>query len=195
MQEIKGNPQVYTTQEGTKNWIHTILYQETALCLDSFFWLKVEASTINLYNYYPLLVPECLCQARLFLTDIIEISSVVSNGFLHWLITSMTFSTSSSSNLLQTEPDSLWHFISSRGCEGAISLHRSTKLALACAVNIHRFTAPFLRLNPFMPPFGISLFNGLVNWKLREAMGGCALYTNVSLRQHTVSVGVRIWKF
>ena len=59
MQEIKGNPRVYTTQEGTKNWIHTILYQETALCLDSFFWLKVEASTINLFNYDPLLVPEC----------------------------------------------------------------------------------------------------------------------------------------
>ena len=80
MQEIKGNPQVYTTQEGTKNWIHTILYQETALCLDSFFWLKVEASTINLYNYYPLLVPECLCQARLFLTDIIAISYDFSTG-------------------------------------------------------------------------------------------------------------------
>ena len=80
MQEIKGNPQVYTTQEGTKNWIHTNLYQETALCLDSFFWLKVEASTINLYNYYPLLVSECLCQARLFLTDIIEISHDISTG-------------------------------------------------------------------------------------------------------------------
>ena len=80
MQEIKGNPQVYTTQEGTKNWIHTNLYQETALCLDSFFWLKVEASTINLYNYYPLLVPECLCQARLFLTDIIAISHDISTG-------------------------------------------------------------------------------------------------------------------
>ena len=53
MQEIKGNSQVYTTQEGTKNWIHTNLYQETALFLDSFFWLKVEASTIYLYNYYP----------------------------------------------------------------------------------------------------------------------------------------------
>ena len=47
MQEIKGNPQVYTTQEGTKNWIHTNLYQETALCLDSFFWPKVEASTVK----------------------------------------------------------------------------------------------------------------------------------------------------
>ena len=80
MQEIKGNPQVYTTQEGTKNWIHTNLYQETALCLYSFFWLKVEASTINLYNYYPLLVPECLCQARLFLTDIIAISHDISTG-------------------------------------------------------------------------------------------------------------------
>ena len=80
MQEIKGNPRVYTTQEGTKNWIHTNLYQETALCLDSFFWLKVEASTINLYNYYPLLVPECLCQARLFLTDIIAISHDISTG-------------------------------------------------------------------------------------------------------------------
>ena len=45
MQEIKGNPQLYTTKEGTKNWIPTNLYQETALCLDSFFWLKVEAST------------------------------------------------------------------------------------------------------------------------------------------------------
>ena len=72
MQKIKGNPQVYTTQEGTKNWIH--------ICLDSFFWLKVEASTINLYNYYPLLVPECLCQARLFLTDIIAISHDISTG-------------------------------------------------------------------------------------------------------------------
>ena len=80
MQEIKGNPQVHTTQDGTKNWIHTILYQQTALCLDSFFWLKVEASTINLYNYYPLLVPECLCQARLFLTDIIAISHDISTG-------------------------------------------------------------------------------------------------------------------
>ena len=78
MQEIKGNPQVYTTQEGTKNWIQTNLYQETALCLDSFFWLKVEASTINLYNYYLSLVPECLCQARLFLTDIIAISHDIS---------------------------------------------------------------------------------------------------------------------
>ena len=74
MQEIIGNPRVYTTQEGrTKNWIH-------ALGLDSFFWLKVEASTINLYNYYPLLVPECLCQARLFLTDIIAISHDISTG-------------------------------------------------------------------------------------------------------------------
>ena len=82
MQEIKGNPQVYTTQEGTKNWIHTNLYQETALCLYSFFWLKVEASTINLYNYYPLLVPECLCQARIFMTDIIAISHDISTkGF------------------------------------------------------------------------------------------------------------------
>ena len=80
MQEIKGNPQVYTTQEGTKNWIHTNLYQETALCLDSFFWLKVEASTINLYNYYPLLVSECLCQARLFLTDFIATSHDISTG-------------------------------------------------------------------------------------------------------------------
>ena len=80
MLEIKNNPQVYTTQEGAKNWIHTNLYQETALCLDSFFWLKVEASTINLYNYYPLLVPECLCQARLFLTDIIAISDDISTG-------------------------------------------------------------------------------------------------------------------
>ena len=80
MQKIKGNPQVYTTQEGTKNWIHTNLYQETTLCLDSFCWLKVEASTINLYNYYPLLVPECLCQARLFLTDIIAISHDISTG-------------------------------------------------------------------------------------------------------------------
>ena len=52
MLEIKNNPQVYTTQEGAKNWIHTNLYQETALCLDSFFWLKVEASTVNLYNFY-----------------------------------------------------------------------------------------------------------------------------------------------
>ena len=78
MQAIKGNPQVYTIQEGTKNWIHTILYQETALCLDYFFWLKTEASTINLYNYYPLLVPEFLCQARLFLTDIIAISHDIS---------------------------------------------------------------------------------------------------------------------
>ena len=78
MQEIKGNPQVYTTQEGTKNWIRTNLYQETALCLYSFFWLKVEASTINLYNYYPLLVPECLCQARIFMTDIIAISHDIS---------------------------------------------------------------------------------------------------------------------
>ena len=76
MQKIKGNPQVYTTQEGTKNWIHTNSYQETALCLDSFFWLKVQASTINLYNSYPLLVPEFLCQARLFLTDIIAISMI-----------------------------------------------------------------------------------------------------------------------
>ena len=38
MQEIKGNPQVYTTQEGTENWIHTCLCQETVFCLDSFFW-------------------------------------------------------------------------------------------------------------------------------------------------------------
>ena len=53
MLEIKNNPQVYTTQEGAKNWIHTNLYQETALCLDSFFWPKVEAATVNLYNYYP----------------------------------------------------------------------------------------------------------------------------------------------
>ena len=69
MGEIKSNPQVYTTQEGTKNWIHINLYQETALCLDSFFWLKFEVSIVNLYIYYPLLVPECRCQARLFLTD------------------------------------------------------------------------------------------------------------------------------
>ena len=48
-------------------------YQETALCLDSFFWLKFEASTVNLYNYYPLLVPECRCQALLFLTDIFAV--------------------------------------------------------------------------------------------------------------------------
>ena len=80
IEEIKNNPQVYTTQEGTKNWIHTNLYQETALCLDSFFWLKVKASTVNLYNYYPLLVPGCLCQARLFLTDIIAISHDFSTG-------------------------------------------------------------------------------------------------------------------
>ena len=80
MLEIKNNPQVYTTQEGAKNLIHTNLYQETALCLDSFFWLKVEASTVNLYNYYPLLVPECRCQARLFLTDIIAIAHDFSTG-------------------------------------------------------------------------------------------------------------------
>ena len=80
MLQIKNNPQVYTTQEGTKNWIHTNLYQETALCLDSFFWLKVEASTVNLYNYYPLLVPEYRCQARLFLTDIFAISHDFSTG-------------------------------------------------------------------------------------------------------------------
>ena len=80
MQEIKGNPQLYTTKEGTKNWIPTDLYQETALCLDSLFWLKVEASTINLHNYYPLLVSECLCQARLFLTDIIAVIHDISTG-------------------------------------------------------------------------------------------------------------------
>ena len=81
MQKIKGNPQVYTTQEGTKNWIHTNSYQETALCLDSFFWLKLTyIIIINLYNYYPLLVPEFLCQARLFLTDIIAISHDISTG-------------------------------------------------------------------------------------------------------------------
>ena len=61
MEEIKSNPQVYTTQEGTKNWIHINLYHETALCLDSFFRLKVEASTFNLYNHHPLLVPKCRC--------------------------------------------------------------------------------------------------------------------------------------
>ena len=80
IEQIKNNPQVYTTQEGTKNWIHINLYQETALCLDSFFWLKFEASIVNLYNYYPLLVPECRCQARLFLTDIFAISHDFSTG-------------------------------------------------------------------------------------------------------------------
>ena len=59
--EIESNPQVYTNQEGTKNWIHINLYHETAPCLDSFFRLKKEASTFNLYNHYPLLVPECRC--------------------------------------------------------------------------------------------------------------------------------------
>ena len=53
--------------------MHTNSYQETALCLDSFFRLKFEASTVNLYNYYPLLVPECRCQALLFLTDIFAV--------------------------------------------------------------------------------------------------------------------------
>ena len=33
-----------------------------------------------MYNYYPLLVPEFLCQARLFLTDIIAISHDISTG-------------------------------------------------------------------------------------------------------------------
>ena len=86
MQEIIGSPRVYTTKEGTKNWIHTNLYQETALCLDSFCWLKVETSTINLYNYYPLLVPECLCQARIVLTDIIAISHDISTGDISRLV-------------------------------------------------------------------------------------------------------------
>ena len=76
MLQIKNNPQVYTTQEGTKNWIHTNFYQDIALCLQSFF----EASTVNVYNYYPLLVPECRCQARLFLTDIFAISHDFSTG-------------------------------------------------------------------------------------------------------------------
>ena len=71
---------MYTNQEGTKNWIHTNLYQETALCLDSFFSLKVEASTVNLNNYYPSLVPECRCQARLFLADTFAIPYDNSTG-------------------------------------------------------------------------------------------------------------------
>ena len=37
--------------------------------------LDVEASTVNLHNHYPLLVPECRYQARLFLTDIFAIPS------------------------------------------------------------------------------------------------------------------------
>ena len=77
---MKINPQVYTNQEGTKNWIHSSNYHETVLCLDSFFRLKVEASTVNLYNYHPLLVPEFCSQARLFLTDIFAIPHDESNG-------------------------------------------------------------------------------------------------------------------
>ena len=75
IEEIKINPQGYIIQEGTKNWIHASLSQETSLCLVSFLWLKVEASAVNLCNYYPLLVPECYCQAWLFLTDIFAISN------------------------------------------------------------------------------------------------------------------------
>ena len=61
MRENKKNPKVYTTQEGIER-------------------LKVEASTFNLYNYYPLLVPECRCQAWLFLTDIFGTSHDFSTG-------------------------------------------------------------------------------------------------------------------
>ena len=47
MEEIKSNPEVHTTQESTKNWIPLNIYQETSLCLESFFLLKVEASTVT----------------------------------------------------------------------------------------------------------------------------------------------------
>ena len=71
---------MYTNQEGMKNWIHTNLYQETTLCLDSFFSPKVEAFTVNLHNYYSLQVPECRCQAQLLLTNIFAIPNDNSTG-------------------------------------------------------------------------------------------------------------------
>ena len=82
MLEIKNNPQVYTTQEGAKNWIHTNLYQETALCLDSFFWPKVEASTVkkNLKKHIIIILNFFQNVYWLLLTDILAISHDFCSG-------------------------------------------------------------------------------------------------------------------